>query len=282
MSATIQVEAVSKRYERTREGGATEQFAALDDVHLTVPDHEFVSFIGPSGCGKTTLLRIIDGLIAPDVGRVLIDGNPVSGPGPERAMVFQNFALMPWATVLENVAFGLEARGIPRREREAIAARYIQQVGLKKFAHAYPPALSGGMQQRVGLARALAVEPKILLMDEPFASVDAQTRYLLQEELIAVWQRQRQTVLFVTHSMEEAVFLSDRVVIMEPSPGRVAEVLEVPIARPRVADEVRRAPAFVELSNYIWQRLRQTIRAREEAATGAAAGTDAGAAAGAD
>lgn len=266
---TIKVEAVSKRYQRARQGGVTEDFIALNDVHLTVRDHEFVSFIGPSGCGKTTLLRIIDGLIKPDAGRVEIDGKPVAGPGPDRAMVFQNFALMPWATVLDNVAFGLEVKGVPRRERGAIATRCIEQVGLKGFEHAHPHSLSGGMQQRAGLARALAVEPKILLMDEPFASVDAQTRHLLQEELIAIWQRQRQTVLFVTHSMEEAVLLSDRIVIMEPSPGRVAEVLEVPIPRPRSADDVRRSPAFVELSNYIWDRLRQIIRQRQEAAVAA-------------
>lgn len=266
---TIHVESVSKQYQRARQGGGTEPFIALNNVNLTVADHEFVSFIGPSGCGKTTLLRVIDGLITPDSGRVLIDGKPVTGPGPDRTVVFQNFALMPWATVLENVAFGLEVKGVPRREREEIARRYIQQVGLRGFEHAHPHALSGGMQQRAGLARALAVEPKILLMDEPFASVDAQTRHVLQDELIGIWQQQRQTVLFVTHSMEEAVFLSDRVVIMEPSPGRVAEVLDIPIPRPRDADQVRRSPAFVDLSNYIWERLRQTMRARKDEAVGA-------------
>jgi len=255
----IEVEGVSKRFMRTGEGGIAEPFVALNDFTLSIRDREFVSFIGPSGCGKTTILRIIDGLTQPDSGRVEIDGKPVTGPGPERAVVFQNFALMPWATVLQNVTFPLEIKGVPRHDREATARRCIELVGLKGFEHVYPHALSGGMQQRAGLARALTVEPKILLMDEPFGAVDAQTRHLLQEELINIWEKGHQTVVFVTHSMEEAVLLSDRVVIMEPSPGRVAEVLNVPIPRPRHADAVRRSPEFVDLSNYVWERLREII-----------------------
>ena len=255
----IEIEAVSKRFVRMGEGGVSEPFVALNDFTLSIRDREFVSFIGPSGCGKTTILRIIDGLTPPDSGRVEIDGKPVTGPGPERAVVFQNFALMPWATVLQNVSFPLEIKGVPRQDREATARRCIELVGLKGFEHVYPHALSGGMQQRAGLARALTVEPKILLMDEPFGAVDAQTRHLLQEELINIWEKGHQTVVFVTHSMEEAVLLSDRVVIMEPSPGRVAEVLDVPIPRPRHADEVRRSREFVDLSNYVWERLRQII-----------------------
>ena len=255
----IEIMGVHKKFMRTGEGGVAEPFVALKDVNLKVSDREFVSFIGPSGCGKTTLLRIIDGLAEADSGRVEIDGKIVKGPGPDRAVVFQDFALMPWATVLDNVCFPLEIKGVPRREREATARRCIEQVSLKGFEHAYPRALSGGMQQRAGLARALAVEPKILLMDEPFGAVDAQTRHLLQEELIGIWEKQHQTVLFVTHSMEEAVLLSDRVLIMEPSPGRVAEILEVPIPRPRDADTVRRSPQFIELSNYVWKRLKEII-----------------------
>ena len=255
----IEIERISKRFMRMGEGGVSEPFIALNDFTLKIRDQEFVSFIGPSGCGKTTMLRIIDGLTDADTGKVEIDGQAVTGPGPDRAVVFQDFALMPWATVLENVCFPLEVRGASRREREAIARRCIETVGLKGFEHVYPSALSGGMQQRAGLARALTVEPKILLMDEPFGAVDAQTRHLLQEELISIWERQHQTVVFVTHSMEEAVLLSDRVVIMEPSPGRVAEVLDVPIPRPRQADIVRRSAEFVDLSNYVWDRLRQII-----------------------
>lgn len=255
----IEIEGVCKQFMRMGEGGVSEPFIALNDFTLRIRDHEFVSFIGPSGCGKTTMLRIIDGLTKPDSGKLEIDGIPVTGPGPDRAVVFQNFALMPWASVLDNVIFPLEIKGVPRQEGESIARRCIETVGLKGFEHVYPSALSGGMQQRAGLARALTVEPKILLMDEPFGAVDAQTRHLLQEELISIWERQHQTVVFVTHSMEEAVLLSDRVVIMEPSPGRVAEVLDVPIPRPRQADTVRRSPEFVELSNYVWERLRQII-----------------------
>lgn len=255
----IEIEGVCKQFKRMGEGGVAEPFYALNDFSLKIRDKEFVSLIGPSGCGKTTMLRIIDGLTEPDSGKVEIDGRPVTGPGPDRGVVFQNFALMPWSTVLNNVSFPLEIRGVPRLEREATARRYIELVGLKGFEHVYPNALSGGMQQRAGLARALAVDPKILLMDEPFGSVDAQTRHLLQEELIVIWEKQHKTVVFITHGMEEAVLLSDRVVIMEPSPGRVAEVLDVPIPRPRHADTVRRSPTFVDLSNYIWERLRQII-----------------------
>jgi ABC-type nitrate/sulfonate/bicarbonate transport system ATPase subunit len=255
----IEIVGISKRFMRMGEGGVAEAFVALNDFNLKIRDNEFVSLIGPSGCGKTTMVRIIDGLTPPDSGKVEIDGKPVTGPGPDRGVVFQNFALMPWATVLSNVSFPLEIRGVPRLEREAISRRCIEIVGLKGFEHVYPHALSGGMQQRAGLARALAVEPRILLMDEPFGAVDAQTRHLLQEELIAIWEKQHKTVVFVTHSMEEAVLLSDRVVIMEPRPGRVAEVLDVPIPRPRHADTVRRSSAFVDLSNYVWERLRQII-----------------------
>jgi NitT/TauT family transport system ATP-binding protein len=255
----IEIEGVSKRFERMGEGGVSEPFIALNDFTLNIRDQEFVSFIGPSGCGKTTMLRIIDGLTDHDTGTVEIDGKAVTGPGPDRAVVFQNFALMPWATVLENVCFPLEVKGTSHQEREAISRRCIETVGLKGFEHVYPSALSGGMQQRAGLARALTVEPKILLMDEPFGAVDAQTRHLLQEELISIWEKHHQTVVFVTHSMEEAVLLSDRVVIMEPSPGRVAEILDVPIPRPRQVDNVRRSAEFVDLSNYVWDRLRHII-----------------------
>src|SRR5690606_14939994 len=187
------------------------------------------------------------------------DGVPADGPGPDRAVVFQGFALLPWANVLDNVAFGLEARGVPRAEREQIARHHIAQVGLAGFEHRYPSQLSGGMQQRVGLARALAVDPNILLMDEPFGAVDAQTRQLLQEDLLEIWQRNEKTVVFITHSMEEAVYLSDRVVIMHPRPGRVAEILEVDLPRPR-GPEIREDPEFARLTAYVWRSLRDSVR----------------------
>ncbi len=255
----IEIKGVSKKFVT----GKGNQVVALSDANLTIKDGEFVTLIGPSGCGKTTLLKMVDGLIPWTEGQIAIDGKPVNGPGPDRAMVFQNFALLPWADILTNVAFGLEARGISKNERLSAAREQIARVGLKGFENAYPRELSGGMQQRAALARALVLRPRILLMDEPFAALDAQTRHLLQEDLLELWQQERQTVLFVTHSMEEAVFLSDRVVIMFPRPGRVAEILEVPIPRPRDSHGLRRDPKFVDMTSYIWDRLRDLVRQSE-------------------
>lgn len=251
----IQIRNLAKTF-YTRDGDGTGGVMAIEGLDLDVADHEFLTIIGPSGCGKTTLLRIIAGLIPFEQGEVLIDGRPVTGPGPDRAVVFQNFALLPWATVLDNVAFGLELRGVPRQQRYETAMRLIKLVGLEGFERRIPRELSGGMQQRVGLARALAVDPQILLMDEPFGSLDEQTRRLLQEELLRIWETQRKTVVFITHSMEEAVLLGDRVVLMSPRPGRVKEIIQVPLPRPR-GREVEKSPAFVETKEYLWENLRQ-------------------------
>jgi NitT/TauT family transport system ATP-binding protein len=228
---------------------------ALADVDLRVPSREFVCLLGPSGCGKTTLLKLIAGLILPDSGQILIDGTPVTGPGQDRGLVFQNFALLPWADVLTNVAFGLELRGVAKAEREAIAHDLLQTVGLAGFERHYPRQLSGGMQQRVGLARALAINPNILLMDEPFSAVDSQTRRLLQEDLLTLHDSTNKTVVFVTHDMDEAVRLGDRVVLMSPRPGRIQEEIEVKLPRPRSPD-VEKRREFVELKEYLWQQLR--------------------------
>jgi NitT/TauT family transport system ATP-binding protein len=229
---------------------------ALDGVDLTIHPREFVCLLGPSGCGKTTLLKAIAGLMPLDEGEVRIEGQAVTGPGPDRAMVFQDFALLPWADVVTNVAFGLELRGEAKVAREQIARALISTVGLAGFEHHYPRQLSGGMQQRVGLARALAMDPEILLMDEPFGAVDAQTRRLLQEDLLQVLDRNSKTVVFVTHSMEEAVRLGDRVVLMTPRPGRVQSVVEVGLPRPRPAD-LDGDPHFAELKKQLWQQLRE-------------------------
>lgn len=231
---------------------------AISDLDLTVHDNEFLTVLGPSGCGKTTLLKMIAGLVPSDSGSISIGGEVVDGPGPDRAMVFQDFALLPWSTVLENVAFGLTLRGAPKREREARARELIEMVGLDGFATKRPGELSGGMQQRVGLARALAVEPKVLLMDEPFSAVDEQTRRLLQEELLTIWERTNLTVVFITHSMEEAVLLGDRVVLMSPRPGRIAEIVPVPLERPRSHNVggVERSPQYAEITARLWERLR--------------------------
>jgi ABC-type nitrate/sulfonate/bicarbonate transport system ATPase subunit len=228
---------------------------ALQGVNLTVGTDEFVSVVGPSGCGKTTLLRMIAGLALPDAGTIEIDGLPVSGPGPDRAVVFQQFALLPWATVADNIAFGLELRGMARAERLAIADGLVQAMGLRGFERHYPRQLSGGMQQRVGLARALAVNPAILLMDEPFASVDAQTRRTLQEDLLTLAERTRKTIVFVTHDIDEAVRLADRVVLMSPRPGQVVESLPVELPRPR-PDDLDQDPRAIRLKAYLWRQLR--------------------------
>jgi NitT/TauT family transport system ATP-binding protein len=254
----VEIERVCKSFQKTVKNYTTE-VTALAGIDLSVRANEFISIIGPSGCGKTTLLKMIDGLIPYDSGRISIDGKQVTSPGPDRAVVFQSFALLPWRTVLANVEFSLELRKVPKEERAAIARDYLKRVGLSDFENHYPHELSGGMQQRAGLARALAVNPAILLMDEPFGAVDAQTRQLLQEELLDLWQREKKTVIFVTHSMDEAVYLSDRVVVMTPRPGRVAEVLDVPLPRPRVAEEVRRNIKFVDLTNYIWDSLKKAM-----------------------
>jgi NitT/TauT family transport system ATP-binding protein len=206
---------------------------ALARVDLDVRDGEFVCQLGPSGCGKTTLLNAIAGFVEPSAGVIEVDGRRVEAPGPDRGVVFQEYALFPWLTVLDNVAYGLREQGMDRREREEIARRYVAQVGLEGFADRRPHELSGGMRQRVALARVLAIRPHILLMDEPFGALDEQTRFLLQEALLRIWERERKTVIFVTHSIEEAVFLSDRVVVMTARPGRVKEIVSVDLPRPR-------------------------------------------------
>jgi NitT/TauT family transport system ATP-binding protein len=254
----VEIRGVTKSFQKSVKQSTTE-IKALAGVNFSVRENEFVSIIGPSGCGKTTLLKMIDGLIPWDGGEIVVNGKKVSAPGPDRAVVFQTFALLPWRTVLANVEFSLELRQIPKPERTQTARNYLKRVGLEEFENHYPHELSGGMQQRAGLARALVVNPMILLMDEPFGSVDAQTRQLLQEELLDLWQRERKTVIFITHSMDEAVYLSDRVVVMTPRPGRVAEILDVPLARPRNPDDVRCDPKFVDLTNYIWHTLKKAM-----------------------
>ena len=250
--------------------GANPPVDALKDVNLTVGDGEFLTILGPSGCGKTTLLRMIAGLIPWEDGDILIDGRPVTGPGPERALVFQSFALLPWATILDNVAFGLELRGMPRPKRQARAMELIELVGLSGFESRLPGQLSGGMQQRVGLARALAVDPQILLMDEPFGALDEQTRRLLQEELLQIWEATRKTVVFITHSMEEAVLLGDRVALMGPRPGRVVDLVDVPLPRPRAStvDAIEGSEEFAKITAGLWRRLREMQLFRRHAAEG--------------
>jgi NitT/TauT family transport system ATP-binding protein len=237
------------------------RFVALEGISFTVETGQFATLIGPSGCGKTTLLKIIAGLIRPTTGDVLIDDKRVSGPGPDRALVFQDFVLLPWADVLSNAAFGLEARGVPQPERDRRASAELSRVGLSGFERNYPHELSGGMQQRVGIARALAVDPENLLMDEPFGSLDALTRRLMQKDLLALWQASEpRTAVFVTHSMNEAVFLSDRIVMMNTRPGQVEEIVDVPFGRPR-ADDVTHSSEYHEFVSFLSSRLEGMQRA---------------------
>ncbi len=229
---------------------------ALYNISLAIRKNEFVSLLGPSGCGKTTLIRIIAGLLPADCGEVLVNGQAVTVPGRDRCMVFQQFGLLPWRTVLSNVEFGLEIDGVPKDERSARAGQYLELVGLKGFEHYYPHQISGGMQQRVGIARALSKKPDILLMDEPFGAVDAQTREQLQEELLKIWSRTDTTVVFVTHSIDEALYLSDRVVVMQARPGRIKEEVSVDLPRPRWEGDVKADPRFAQLRSQLRESLR--------------------------
>jgi NitT/TauT family transport system ATP-binding protein len=231
---------------------------ALQDLGLEVGRGEFVSLVGPSGCGKSTFLNILLGLIKPDSGELKLNSTPIVGPSQERAMVFQEFGLLPWRTVQANVELGLEIRHVSAAARGKRAEELIKLVGLNGFERHYPHELSGGMKQRVGLARALATEPEVLLMDEPFAALDAQTRDLMQTELLQIWERTKKTVLFVTHSIEEAAYLSDRVIVMTARPGRTKAVLTVDLPRPRDY-EMRLTPEFNEIKSRIWDTLKEEL-----------------------
>ena len=235
-------------------------FEALRDVSLQVETGEFISIVGASGCGKTTLLRIVDGLRPPTRGEVWVDGRPVDRPGPDRGFVFQQDGLFPWRTVLDNVIFGLEVQGKSKGDARKRADTLIRLVGLNGFEQHFPHELSGGMRQRANLARALTIDPDVLLMDEPFASLDAQTREIMQSELLRIWRSNRKTVLFVTHQIDEAVYLADRVVVMTSRPGQVKAVVDVDIPRPRDLS-VKRTPRFLELVDEIWKMIEEEVKA---------------------
>ncbi len=238
-------------------------FHALANVSLRIEAGTFVSFLGPSGCGKTTLLRIVNGLVKPSEGEVLIDGKRVTGPAPDRAMVFQEFNLLPWRTARGNVEFPLEMQGVSRSERTQVASRALAQVGLERFGEFYPHQLSGGMKQRVGLARALGIGPSYLFMDEPFGALDPQIREMMQLELMKLWDSDRKTVIFVTHSVDEAVFLSDRVIMFGTAPGRIIADLPIDLPRPRWTDDeaIKTSAKFIQYRNDIWRMLKQQLGA---------------------
>ena len=255
----LEIDRLSKRYVVEREG---REVLALSGVSLSVADGEFVAIVGPSGCGKTTLLNIVAGLLPYDEGGVSIDGRRIAGPGVDRAVVFQHASLLPWRTVAGNVGYGMELQ--KRFDPAAMAERtayFIKLVGLEGFERHYPSELSGGMQQRVNLARAAAADPLVLLMDEPFAALDAQTRELMQAELLKIWAKANKTVLFITHQINEAVYLADRVAVMSGRPGRVKQVFSIPFARPRPLS-LKRDPRFLQIEDAIWKIVEEKIEAK--------------------
>jgi ABC-type nitrate/sulfonate/bicarbonate transport system ATPase subunit len=247
---------VTVRYENPRTGVTT---LALERFSVDVQPGEFLCLVGPSGCGKTTFLYCLDGLLPLTEGRILLDGKPIAGPGRDRAMVFQSPSLLPWRTVLRNVTYGLELQGVPLRQALPAAREMIALVGLEGFEHYHPSELSGGMQQRVNLARALVMNAEVILLDEPFASLDAQTREFMQAELMRIWQQTRRTAIFITHQISEAIYLADRVVVLSARPGRVKSILPVAVPRPREL-RVKRTPAFLELEDHIWSLIEEEVR----------------------
>jgi NitT/TauT family transport system ATP-binding protein len=254
MSIKISVRGVGKVFP-TRGAPVT----ALEDVSFDVHSGEFLVIVGPSGCGKSTLLDLLGGLTRPSSGQILLDGTPVTGPGLDRGVVFQQYALFPWRTTLSNVEFGLEARGLSRRERVARARYFLDLVGLSGFHDRYPHELSGGMKQRVAIARSLAFDPDVLLMDEPFAALDAQTRDGLQDELLRIWEKTGKTVVFITHGIEEAVYLGQRVAVMTSRPGRIKQILDVPLPSRAITEDLRSDPVFARHRHEIWSLLRDEI-----------------------
>jgi NitT/TauT family transport system ATP-binding protein len=252
----IQIQGVGKKF-RVRD--ADRLFTALDDITLDVRSGEFLTLVGPSGCGKSTLLDLLAGLDSPTTGRILLNGTPVNGPGLDRGIVFQQYALFPWRTALSNIEFGLEAKAVPKKERAERARTYLDLVGLRGFENRYPHELSGGMRQRVAIARSLAFDPDVLLMDEPFAALDAQTRESLQEELLRIWEKTGKTIVFITHGIDEAVYLGQRVAVMTSRPGRIKRVVDVEFDS-REGD-LRADARFGEYRHEVWTLLRDEVAA---------------------
>ncbi|HET7792931.1 MAG TPA: ABC transporter ATP-binding protein [Rhizobacter sp.] len=260
MSTVLSVRNVSKRF-----ASASGETLALQSTDLAVAENDFVTILGPSGCGKSTLLRIVAGLDTPTAGEVLLDGQRIAGPGADRGMVFQSYTLFPWLTVRDNVCFGLRERGLPRSQQIEIAQGFIRKVGLEGFEHHHPRQLSGGMQQRTAIARALANGPRMLLMDEPFGALDHQTRELMQELLLGIWEAERKTVLFVTHDIDEAVFMGSRVVVMSARPGRIKLDRAVPLPHPRHYS-VKTTPEFMALKAELTEQVRAEVLAAQATA----------------
>jgi NitT/TauT family transport system ATP-binding protein len=260
VTAKISLRRVGKAFP-TRGGDVS----ALTDVSFDVLSGQFLVLVGPSGCGKSTLLDLMGGLSRPTSGEVLLDGRPVTGPGPDRGVVFQQYALYPWRTAQANVEFGLEDKGIPRGERRDRARHFLDLVGLSGFANRYPHELSGGMKQRVAIARSLAYDPDVLLMDEPFAALDAQTRDGLQDELLRIWEQTGKTIVFITHGIDEAVYLGQRVAVMTSRPGRIKQIVDIPLGSRTSTEDLRSDPAFTRYRHEIWSLLRdEVVKARTQ------------------
>ncbi|MGF7031114.1 NitT/TauT family transport system ATP-binding protein [Paenibacillus mucilaginosus] len=260
MSVKIRISQVNKVFQVNR----TESFTALQDIHLEVRTGEFMVLVGPSGCGKSTLLDLLGGLTKPTSGEILLDGRPITGPALDRGIVFQQYALFPWKTAKGNIEFGLEAKGVTKKEREEIARTYLSLVGLTGFEDRYPHELSGGMKQRVAIARSLAYDPEVLLMDEPFAALDAQTRETLQTELLRIWEQTGKTIVFITHGIDEAVYLGQRVAVMTSRPGRIKQVVDIPLASRSSEEDLRSDPEFIRTRHEVWSLLREEVLRAQE------------------
>lgn len=269
-TAKLTLDGVSKQFAVR---GTSEKFTAVDDISLDVAAGEFLVLVGPSGSGKSTLLDLLGGLSTPSAGRILLDGAPITGPGLDRGVVFQQYALLPWRTARANIQFGLEAKGIARKERRAIADHYLELVGLTGFGDRYPHELSGGMKQRVAIARSLAFDPEVLLMDEPFAALDAQTRESLQDELLRIWRSTGKTILFITHGIDEAVYLGQRVAVLTSRPGRVKAVIDIDIDRSGDSD-VRSSEQFRDYRHRIWTELHSEVNRAQRLELAGAASDD--------
>ena len=262
MTDKIQINHVSKVFkvrDTTQKKGGIKEYTALKNVHFSVKSGEFLSLVGPSGCGKSTLLDLLGGLTKPTSGEILIDGNPIVGPGLDRGIVFQQYALFPWKTAKGNIDFSLEAKGVPKKERTEIARHFLSLVGLSGFEDRYPHELSGGMKQRVAIARSLAYNPDVLLMDEPFAALDAQTRETLQTELLRIWEETKKTIVFITHGIDEAVYLGQRVAIMTSRPGTIKQIINNAIHSSSQDEDLRSTPEFAQARHQIWDLLREEV-----------------------
>ncbi|NOU99854.1 ABC transporter ATP-binding protein [Paenibacillus planticolens] len=268
MTTKISIQHVQKTFRIQRNLGHLKEdlqpISALQDINLEVKQGEFMVIVGPSGCGKSTLLDLLAGLTKPSSGQILLDGKAITGPNLDRGIVFQQYALFPWKTTLANVEFGLEAKGVPRKERREKALSFINLVGLSGFENRYPHEISGGMKQRVAIARSLAYDPEVLLMDEPFAALDAQTRETLQSELLRIWEATKKTIIFITHGIEEAVYLGQRVAVMTSRPGRIKKVLDIPFQARRNEDDLRSNPEFVKLRHEVWELLKDEVSKAQE------------------